>query len=136
MAFQSPENTNFSAGICLLTISKLAEQVVITVTDDDNALKTAQLLMRGGVRTGTADAEIIEEAFLLRNDIRNVEIIDVSAGKEERGFDIVGHHYWYRHPWMSSDIIFLMRTDFPSSRIINREHRITAYISAHSTVFC
>ena len=47
---------------------------------------------------------------------RNVEIIDVSAGKEERGFDIVGHHYWYRHPWMSSDIIFLMRTDLPPSR--------------------
>jgi esterase/lipase superfamily enzyme len=100
----------------LQPISKLAEQVVITVTDDDNALKTAQLFMGGSVRTGTADAEIIEEAFLLSNDFRNVEIIDVSAGKEERGFDIVGHHYWYRHPWMSSDIIFLMRTDLPPSR--------------------
>jgi esterase/lipase superfamily enzyme len=100
----------------LQPISKLAEQVVITVTDDDNALKAAQLLMGGGVRTGTVDAEIIEEAFLLSNDIRNVEIIDVSAGKEERGFNIVGHHYWYRHPWMSSDIIFLMRTDLPPSR--------------------
>ena len=97
-------------------ISKLAEQVVITVTDDDNALKAVQLYMGGNVRTGTVDAEIIEEAFLLSNDIRNVEIIDVSAGKEERGFNIVGHHYWYRHPWMSSDIIFLMRTDLPPSR--------------------
>jgi len=97
-------------------ISKLAEQVVITVTDDDNALKAAQLYMGGNVRTGTIDAEIIEEAFLLSNDIKNFEIIDVSAGKEERGFDIVGHHYWYRHPWMSSDIIFLMRTDLPPSR--------------------
>lgn len=97
-------------------ISKLAEQVVITVTDDDNALKAAQLYMGGSVRTGTTDAEIIEEAFLLKNDIRNVEIIDVSVGKEERGFDITGHHYWYRHPWMSSDIIFLMRTDLPPSR--------------------
>ena len=57
------------------------------------ALVGLKNLMRGSVRTGTADAEIIEEAFLLRNDIRNVEIIDVSAGKEERGFDIVGHHY-------------------------------------------
>jgi len=97
-------------------ISKLAEQVVITVTDDDNALKAAQLYMGGNVRTGTVDAEAIEETFLLSNDIRNVEIIDVSAGKEERGFNIVGHHYWYRHPWMSSDIIFLMRTDLPPSR--------------------
>ena len=97
-------------------ISKLAEQVVITVTDDDNALKAAKLYMGGNVRTGTEDAEIIEEAYLLSNDIKNIEIIDVSAGKEERGFNIVGHHYWYRHPWMSSDIIFLMRTDLPPSR--------------------
>lgn len=27
-----------------------------------------------------------------------------------------GHHYWYRHPWMSSDIVFLMRTDLPPHR--------------------
>jgi len=40
-------------------------------------------------------------------------MIDVSLNHEFRGFDIDGHHYWYRHPWMSSDIIFLMRTDLP-----------------------
>lgn len=62
----------------------LAEQVVITVTDDDNVLKAALLFMLRRVRTGTAEAEIIEEAFFLRNDIKNVKIIDISAGKEER----------------------------------------------------
>ena len=46
----------------------------------------------------------------------NVEIIDVSYGQKVRGFNISGHHYWYRHPWMSSDIIFLMRTDLPPHR--------------------
>jgi len=45
------------------------------------------------------------------------EIIDFSLGKEERGFDITGHHYWHRHPWASSDIIFLLRTN------LSGEHR-------------
>ncbi len=47
----------------------------------------------------------------MNNKIENVEIIDFSFGKKVRGFDITGHHYWHRHPWASSDIIFLLRTD-------------------------
>jgi esterase/lipase superfamily enzyme len=97
-------------------ISELAHQVVVTVTDDDNALKAAKLLMGGAFRAGSSEAERIEEAFIVSNNLSNVEIIDVSMGQSVRGFDIVGHHYWYRHPWMSSDIIFIMRTDLPPSR--------------------
>ncbi|MFW2366083.1 MAG: alpha/beta hydrolase [Desulforhopalus sp.] len=97
-------------------ISELCEQVVLTVTDDDNALKAAKKFMGGEVRAGSADAEQIEEQFIVSRHLSNVEIIDVSLGKEVRGFDITGHHYWYRHPWMSSDIIFLMRTNLPPAR--------------------
>jgi len=100
----------------LPAISELADQVVITVTDDDNALKAAKKFMHGKARAGTEDAEIIEERFIVENKLTNVEIIDVSRGQEIRGFDITGHHYWYRHPWMSSDIIFLMRTNLPPER--------------------
>ena len=97
-------------------ISELAHQVIITITDDDNALKTAKLLMGGAFRAGSSEAERIEKAFIVSENLSNVEIIDVSIGKKLRGFDIIGHHYWYRHPWMSSDIIFLMRTDLSPSR--------------------
>lgn len=100
----------------LPSISELANQVVITVTDDDNALKAAERFMGGKIRVGDEKAAIIEEAFILENELANVEIIDVSYGREVRGFDIFGHHYWYRHPWMSSDIVFLMRTDLPAHR--------------------
>jgi esterase/lipase superfamily enzyme len=100
----------------LTAISELANQIVVTVTDDDNALKAAEKFMGGNVRAGEEEAEIFEEAFIVRNELSNVEIIDVSYGKKVRGFDISGHHYWYRHPWMSSDIIFLMRTDLPPHR--------------------
>jgi esterase/lipase superfamily enzyme len=100
----------------LPAISDLADQVVITVTDDDNALKAAKKFMHGAVRAGTEEAEILEEQFIVNHNLLNVEIIDVSKGQEIRGFDITGHHYWYRHPWMSSDIVFLMRTNLPPHR--------------------
>ena len=69
--------------------------------------------MGGTFRAGSSEAEQIEEDFIVSHHLSNVEIIDVSFGQEVRGFDITGHHYWYRHPWMSSDIIFLMRTGLP-----------------------
>lgn len=97
-------------------ISTLADQVVVTVTDDDYALKAAKRFMGGKVRAGSTEAEVIEEVFIVSHNLANVEIIDVSSHKEIRGFDIIGHHYWYRHPWMSSDIVFLMRTNLPPSQ--------------------
>lgn len=100
----------------LPSISELVDQVVITVTDSDNTLNAAKRFMGGKVRVGTSDAEALEEDFIVKNRLDNVEIIDVSYGQILRGFDMVGHHYWYRHPWMSSDIIFLMRTDLPPLR--------------------
>jgi esterase/lipase superfamily enzyme len=97
----------------LPAISKMARQVVVTVSDDDEVLHYARMLMGGSDRIGTSEAEKSEEDFVLNKEINNFEIIDFSFGKEERGFDITGHHYWHRHPWASSDIIFLLRTDLP-----------------------
>lgn len=95
-------------------ISGLSERAVITVADKDKALIFAQKLMGGAPRIGSSAAERDLEQFILAHHLRNVEIIDVSLGAATRGFDITGHHYWYRHPWMSSDIVFLMRTDLPA----------------------
>ena len=97
-------------------ISELAELVVITSSDADNALQAGKNFMGGLDRAGTRRAEDEEEAFVARKQLENVEIIDVSFGQEVRGFDITGHHYWYRHPWTSSDMVFLMRTDLPAGQ--------------------
>ncbi len=100
----------------LPSISELSKQVVVTVSDEDNALETAKAVMGGSARIGTDEAELIEEEFAMDRALQNFEIVDLSRGKEDRGFDITGHHYWYRNPWASSDIIFLLRTDLPSYR--------------------
>ena len=96
--------------------SDFADQVVVTVSDKDNALQAAHKYMGGSVRAGTTEAEGRELDYIASRHLDNVSIIDVSIGQDQRGFDIVGHHYWYRHPWMSSDIIFAMRTDLPPRR--------------------
>jgi esterase/lipase superfamily enzyme len=96
--------------------SEFADQVVITVSDQDNALQAARKYMGGETRAGTTQAETAELDFIESRRLDNVSLIDVSLGQEKRGFDIIGHHYWYRHPWMSSDIIFSLRTDLPPGR--------------------
>ncbi len=96
--------------------SDLADQVVITISDSDEVLEAAKKFMGGTDRAGTAQAEAIETEYIAEHGLDNVSIIDVSIGQVIRGFDISGHHYWYRHPWVSSDIIFLLRTDLPPDR--------------------
>jgi esterase/lipase superfamily enzyme len=100
----------------LPAIAKLARNVVVTVSDADNVLRAAGELMGGDQRIGSEQAGEQEEKFAKAHHIDNFEIIDFSRGKDKRGFDISGHHYWYRHPWASSDIIFLLRTDLPAHR--------------------
>ncbi len=100
----------------LPAIAKLAQKVVVTVSDADNVLRVAGKLMGGNERIGSEEAGAKEEKFARAHHIDNFEIIDFSRGKDQRGFNIAGHHYWYRHPWASSDIIFLLRTDLPAHR--------------------
>ncbi len=100
----------------LPSIAAMAENVVVTVSDNDNVLRAASKFMGGAKRIGSEQAGIKEEQFVRQHEIDNFEIIDLSKGKEKRGFDIIGHHYWYRHPWASSDIIFLLRTALPAEQ--------------------
>jgi hypothetical protein len=37
--------------------------------------------------------------------LERLEIVDVSVGAEDRGFDISGHRYWFHHPWASTDVL-------------------------------
>jgi hypothetical protein len=54
--------------------------------------------------------------------------------KEQRGFDIDGHHYWYRHPWMISDIIFLLQHGAPPhERALSYSEKMASGISGRIT---
>ena len=98
----------------LPAVSRLAERVVVTLSDSDIALETAEVVMEKGRRIGTQEAEVIEEQYVMKEEIANFEMVDLSHAKDMRGFDITGHHYWLRHPWASSDVLLLLRSDFPA----------------------
>lgn len=100
----------------LPSIHALADDVVVTLSDADNALESAVSFMGGQVRIGEELEELPEEERELLHQLSRVEMLDVSYGKEERGFDITGHHYWYRHPWVTSDVVISLRTGLPAAQ--------------------
>jgi esterase/lipase superfamily enzyme len=97
-------------------VSEISEQVVVTVSDHDTALISARRFMGGKARAGSQAAELLEEARAMELALENIEFVDVSRGQDDRGFDITGHHYWYRHPWVSSDVVLTLRTNLPPHR--------------------
>ncbi|PAV49826.1 hypothetical protein CK486_03405 [Pseudomonas sp. HAR-UPW-AIA-41] len=103
----------------LPAISQLTEQVMITVSDQDDALNYARHLMPGGPRIGTTQAEGKLRQFAQQQSLENIMFLDVSSRHQVSGVTIAGHHYWYRHPWVSSDVILLMRTNLaPAQRAL------------------
>lgn len=105
----------------LPAISRISEQVLITMSDRDDALHYAERLMPGGIRIGDSLAEQPLLDFNKRRHLSNVALLDVSTSRIEPTVNIAGHHYWYRHPWVSSDVILLMRTNLlPQERALTQ----------------
>jgi esterase/lipase superfamily enzyme len=96
----------------LPTINALVDRVVVTVTSSDEALVTSSKVMGGGDRLGQMSQQLTDEQTDLIESQERLEIIDVSLGRDDRGFDITGHRYWFNHPWASSDVLLAIRTDF------------------------
>jgi len=96
----------------LPTINALVDRVVVTVTSHDAALETSSKIMGGGVRLGQISQSLTDEQTDLIVSQERLEVIDVSLGRGDRGFDITGHRYWFNHPWASSDVLLAIRTDF------------------------
>jgi len=101
----------------LPSIHDIAEQVVVTTSDGDGALAMSRLTMLGGQRIGLVrgrERTETEEKFVRSLD--RLEIVNVSGLADERGFDIGGHDYWFTNPWVSSDLMVIMRTGLPAGQ--------------------
>ena len=99
----------------LADMHDVLERLTLTRSDDDSALGMAEAVLGGGRRVGVeGPVGPVEQELLER--LERVEFLDVSWDHEARGFDITGHHYWYRHPWVSSDLVLNLRGDLPAAR--------------------
>lgn len=100
-------------------LSQIAEQLVVTSSDNDGALRMANLFMGGGTRIGQVNRALSEEQKTLVLNTPNLLVIDMSLHQETRGFDISGHRYWFDHPWASTDLMLAIRTDLsPAERAL------------------
>lgn len=98
-------------------IDQLAQRVVVTASSNDGALKMARRFMGGDDRIGQLRSRPLDEAQLETVlQAERLEVIDMSLGADQRGFDITGHRYWFDHPWASSDLVLAVRSDLDAEQ--------------------
>jgi esterase/lipase superfamily enzyme len=100
----------------LPTIHAITNSVIVTTSDHDEALKSAEALMGGQRRIGQKGHDLTPAQLELLDSMDRLEIVDLSLGREDRGFDITGHRYWFNHPWASTDVLLAIRTDLPPAQ--------------------
>lgn len=100
---------------------RIAERIIVSVSDNDGALKSARRFMGGDHRLGDRKGDLEPGQLQRLKNANKLEVIDVSMGAEERGFDISGHRYWFDHPWASTDVLLAVRSDLePQDRGLER----------------
>ncbi len=100
----------------LPAVHGLSDGVLVYMSDADGALKWSARLMGGGRRLGFAPDSLTGKEGATLRAMPRLEAIDTSLGKQKRGFDITGHRYWFKHPWVNSDLILAL---LPESALIS-----------------
>lgn len=95
----------------LPSINEIVDRIVVTASSNDEALRSAQFIMRGSPRIGQVDHNLNADQMQIVLQADRLEVINMSQGSEERGFDITGHRYWFNHPWASTDMLLSIRSD-------------------------
>jgi len=114
---------DFLAG--LPSLDAMAERVVVSASSNDDALQGAKLFMGGGQRIGQLGGGLSAEEAAIVEDTERLEVVDVSLGSSDRGFDIIGHRYWFNHPWASTELLLALRGLGPEERgLESGGHRI------------
>lgn len=116
----------------LPVLDDVARRIVVSASEHDGALEKATLLMGGGTRIGQISDSLTPEDKRVVLESENLEVVDVSRGSVERGFNITGHSYWFDHPWASSDVILSIRSDLdPEERgLVGSENGVLWWMPA------
>lgn len=97
-------------GALLDRIDEAAESVLVYTSRRDTGLDLSRAVASNSPRVGQA-REIFPDGP------QRVTLVDVAhAQARSREDDIWAHSYWYLNPWVSSDLILLLRHDLPPER--------------------
>lgn len=87
----------------------LAERVTIYDNRSDHALGLAQWIC-GGPRLGRSLAHLDDRDLRFLEQRANIDVIDVTNAERHVG-EWLGHRYFYRNPWVSTDVLLTLITD-------------------------
>jgi hypothetical protein len=87
----------------------LPERVTIYDSRTDHALELAEWLC-GGIRLGRSLGEFERRDIGFLSTVGNVDVIDVTNA-EHHGGAWLGHSYFWKNPWVSTDVMLTLLTD-------------------------
>ncbi len=88
----------------------MTQNTTLTMHTGDKVLGLSAAVIHGRSRAGAPNAKEFEEDELLM--IRELarlptfNVVDMEHTTGERGQDFQQHGYWYKNPWVSTDLIF------------------------------
>lgn len=90
---------------------KVPERVAVYISTHDRALSFSAW-MHGFARLGNPVDVLTPEALERLRHMPSLEVIDVATAEHKYG-SFLGHSYFHNDPWVSSDLIMLLRHDLP-----------------------
>ena len=101
-------------------ITDLTSRLTVYVSPNDTALSLSSFLFKG-LRLGqVSDTQVLSNHIVEFFDQHNIDVIDVSAAPKISALH--GHSYFRSSPWVSSDVISVLRFGLrPQQRRLRRE---------------
>ncbi len=110
------EDLDYFRGAYLDRFDDLAESVLVYTSRHDLGLALSRIFLTGSPRVGQARAYTEGLGSPDNGHETPTVLVDVTPAQVRAGDDIYSHSYWYMNPWVSSDVILLLRRDLPPDR--------------------
>lgn len=98
---------------------EVAGRVVVYASPNDKALRVAGKL-NGNLRLGRAVGKLQPQEKQVLQRVKQIELVDASMAAAEY-HNFIGHSYFHRDPWVSSDVSAFILGESPEQRQLVKE---------------
>ena len=103
----------------------MADSFTAYINPSDKVVMFSEKLSAGAPRLGNP-GQVSEVEKQIYRESRRIDFVSPEEGERILGTtDPFGHQYWYRNPWVSSDVLLRLMTDLPPAQrgLIRQEDR-------------
>ena len=92
----------------------VASRITVYTSRTDTGLVLSRTLTTGSARLGRSMSDLTDDDLEALANATDSAFVDVTDATRAAGRgDLFAHSYWYNNPWVSSDVIMLLRYDLP-----------------------